>query len=75
LAIKDLVELVAKLTGFEGDVRWQTGRPDGQPRRRLETSWASELFGFTARTSLEQGLAKTIEWYESLPANAAAFQT
>jgi len=75
VAIKDLVELIAKLTGFEGDVRWQTGRPDGQPRRRLETSRASELFGFTARTSLEQGLAKTIEWYESLPANAAAFQT
>ncbi len=54
VAIKDLVELIAKLTGFEGDVRWQTGRPDGQPRRRLETSRASELFGFTALTSLEQ---------------------
>lgn len=71
--IKDLVELIAKLTGFEGEIRWQPERPDGQPRRRLETSRASELFGFSARTSLEQGLAKTIEWYESLPANAAAF--
>ena len=71
--IKDLVELIAKLTGFEGDIRWQPERPDGQPRRQLETSRASELFGFRALTSLEQGLAKTIEWYESLPANAAAF--
>lgn len=70
--IRDLVELIAKLTGFEGDIRWQPERPDGQPRRRLETSRASELFGFRACTSLEQGLAKTIEWYESLPANAAA---
>lgn len=73
VTIKDLVELIAKLTGFEGDIRWQPERPDGQPRRQLETSRASELFGFRARTSLEQGLAKTIEWYESLPANAAAF--
>ena len=72
VTIKDLVELIAKLTGFEGDIRWQTERPDGQPRRRLETSRASELFGFRARTSLEQGLAKTIEWYESLPASAGA---
>ena len=73
VTIKELVELIAKLTGFEGDIRWQTERPDGQPRRRLETSRASELFGFTAHTCLERGLAKTIEWYESLPANAAAF--
>ena len=62
--IRDLVELIVKLTRFEGEIRWQPSRPDGQPRRRLDVSRAQEKFGFTARTSLEDGLRRTIDWYE-----------
>ena len=64
VVIKDLVELIAKLTRFEGEIRWQPGKPDGQPRRQLDTSRALECFGFKAATSLEDGLSKTIEWFE-----------
>jgi GDP-L-fucose synthase len=63
--IKDLVELIARLTGFEGEIRWQSEKPDGQPRRQLDTSRAFERFGFQAQTSLEQGLRQTIDWYET----------
>jgi GDP-L-fucose synthase len=63
--IKDLVETIARLTAFEGEIRWQPDRPDGQPRRQLDTTRAFEKFGFRARTSLEDGLRKTIEWYEA----------
>jgi GDP-L-fucose synthase len=70
--IKDLVELIAKLTGFSGEIRWQSDKPDGQPRRQLDTSRAFERFGFRARISLEEGLAKTIEWYEKSIAASAA---
>jgi len=66
VVIKDLVELIAKLTGFEGEIRWQADKPDGQPRRQLDTSRARERFGFQAQTSLEDGLRKTIEWYETV---------
>ena len=62
--IRDLVELIAKLTGFRGEIRWQASRPDGQPRRRLDVTRAFEKFGFRARTSLEDGLRRTIDWYE-----------
>ena len=62
--IKDLVEIIAHLTGFEGEVRWQAGKPDGQPRRQLDTTRAYEKFGFRAQASLEDGLRKTIDWYE-----------
>ena len=65
VVIKDLVEMIARLTGFEGKIRWQSDKPDGQPRRQLDTRRAFEKFGFRARTSLEDGLSKTIEWYES----------
>ena len=65
VVIKDLVELIAKLTRFEGEIRWQSDRPDGQPRRQLDTSRALERFGFSAQTPLEAGLKKTIEWYET----------
>jgi GDP-L-fucose synthase len=64
VVIKDLVELIARLAQFEGEIRWQSDKPDGQPRRQLDTSRASERFGFKAVTSLEDGLRKTIEWYE-----------
>ncbi len=64
IAIRDLVELIAKLTGYEGRVRWDTSKPDGQPRRKLDTSRAAKLFEFEAATTLEEGLAKTITWWE-----------
>ncbi|MBU4444718.1 GDP-L-fucose synthase [bacterium] len=61
--IKDLVNLIVKLTGFKGKVIWDTSKPDGQPRRMLDTSKAKNEFGFKSRTSFEVGLKKTIEWY------------
>jgi len=63
ISIKDLMELVARLSGFEGRIVWDTGQPNVQPRRRLDTTRAESYFGFKARTSLEQGLQKTIDWY------------
>jgi len=65
VVIKDLVEIIARLTGFEGEIRWQSDKPDGQPRRQLDTRRAFERFGFQAQTSLEQGLRQTIDWYET----------
>ena len=64
ITIRDLVELIVRLTGYAGELRWDTSKPDGQPRRALDTSRARELFGFEARTSFEDGLRRTIEWYE-----------
>jgi GDP-L-fucose synthase len=61
--IKDLIELIAKLTGFKGKIIWDTSKPDGQPRRMLDVSRAEKEFGFIAKTSFEEGLKKTIEWY------------
>ena len=73
ISIKDLMELVARLSGFEGRIVWDTGQPNGQPRRRLDTTRAESYFGFKARTSLEQGLQKTIAWYkENRPETAGA---
>jgi GDP-L-fucose synthase len=63
ISIKDLAELIAKLTGFEGELRWDPSKPDGQPRRCLDTSRAQREFGFVAQTPLEEGLEETIEWY------------
>ncbi len=65
VVIKDLVEMIARLAGFEGEIRCQTDKPDGQPRRQLDTTRAWEQFGFRAQTSLEEGLRKTIDWYET----------
>jgi len=62
--IKVLVELIVELTGFQGEVRWDASKPDGQPRRALDTSRARERFGFVARTSFEDGLRKTLDWYD-----------
>ena len=64
ITIRDLVELIARLTQFHGEIRWETTRPDGQPRRRLETSRAEQEFGFRASTPFEDGLRRTIAWYE-----------
>ena len=63
ISIKDLVHLIARLAGFEGEIVWDTSRPDGQPRRALDTSKARQLFGFQARVPFEEGLRRTIEWY------------
>jgi len=65
IKIRDLAELIGRLTGFEGEIAWDATRPDGQPRRRLDTSRARQLFGFRAQTPLEAGLRKTLEWYRS----------
>ncbi|MBR5624078.1 GDP-L-fucose synthase [bacterium] len=64
ISIKDLVELIAKLTGFTGKIVWDSSKPDGQPRRCLDTSRAKEYFGFQAHTNFEEGLKKTIDWYK-----------
>lgn len=61
--IRDLVELIARLTGFVGEIVWDTSKPDGQPRRCLDTGRAKALFGFEARTDLADGLKETIDWY------------
>lgn len=64
ITIRDLAQLIAHLTRFEGEFRWDTSKPDGQPRRALDTSRARERFGFVATTGFEDGLRRTIEWYE-----------
>ena len=64
ISIKDLLQLIAKLTYFEGEIVWDTTKPDGQPRRSLDTSLAKEKFGFVAKSSFEVGLQNTIEWYK-----------
>ena len=63
ISIKELVKLIVKLTNFKGNIVWDTSKPDGQPRRRLDTTKAEKEFGFKAKTSLEEGLMQTIEWY------------
>jgi GDP-L-fucose synthase len=65
IAIHDLVGLVAELTGFAGQIVWDTSKPNGQPRRRLDISKAEKLFGFRARTGLREGLERTIAWYRT----------
>ena len=64
ISIKKLVEKIVHLTGFPGEIRWDTSKPDGQPRRRLDVTRAKKEFGFVAKTSLETGLRKTILWYK-----------
>lgn len=64
IKMRDLAELICELTEFEGKIIWDTARPNGQPRRMLDTTRARERFGFTATTSFKDGLKKTIAWYE-----------
>jgi GDP-L-fucose synthase len=63
ISIKDLAELIKRETGYEGELVWDSSKPDGQPRRCLDTSRAKEYFDFVARTDFEEGVRKTIEWY------------
>lgn len=63
ISIKDLVELIAELTGFKGRLVWDTSKPNGQPRRKLDTQRAKDWFGFEASTPFREGLSQTITWY------------
>ncbi|MAC19920.1 MAG: GDP-fucose synthetase [Phycisphaerae bacterium] len=63
ITIRELVELIARLTGFEGEIRWDATKPDGQPRRCLDTSRAAELFDWRAQVGFEDGLRQTIDWF------------
>jgi len=64
ISIKELVELIVKFTGFEGEIVWDSTKPDGQPRRCLDVSKAKKEFGFMAKIGFEDGLRKTVEWYK-----------
>jgi GDP-L-fucose synthase len=63
IAIRDLAERITELVGVEARIVWDASKPDGQPRRRLDISRAERLFGFRARTSFDEGLRRTVEWY------------
>ncbi len=67
ISIKELVSLLVELMNFQGQIAWDTTKPDGQPRRMLDTSRASAEFGFSAKTTFAEGLRKTIDWYVSQP--------
>jgi GDP-L-fucose synthase len=65
ITIRELATLIARLTGFDGELQWDATKPDGQPRRSLDVSRATKEFGFSAETSFEDGLRATIGWYEA----------
>ncbi len=65
ISIRDLVELIARLVGYQGEVRWDADQPDGQPRRMLDTTRARQEFGFAAQVGFEEGLRRTVEWYKA----------
>jgi GDP-L-fucose synthase len=65
ITIRELAALLCQLTGFEGELIWDRKHPDGQPRRRLDVTRAEREFGFRAKTSLADGLRRTIEWYQN----------
>ena len=66
ITIKELVEKITKLTDFTGEIRWDSSKPDGQPRRMLDVSKAKQCFGFEAKTSFDEGLKATIDWYKAI---------
>ncbi len=70
ISIRDLAHTVADVTGYGGEITWDVSRPNGQPRRRLDTTRAHELFGFAATTTLESGLRRTCDWYQQERATA-----
>ncbi len=72
IQIRELAELIARLTGFRGELCWDTGKPDGQPRRCLDTGRARELLDWQAQVDLEEGLRRTVQWYRSSRTTAAA---
>ncbi len=72
ITIRDLISTIARLCGFTGTIRWDVSKPDGQPRRMLDTSRAKALFGFGATTDFEDGLRRTIDWYAAAHAGLAS---
>jgi len=64
ISIHDLILLIAELTGFQGKIRWDSTQPNGQPRRKLDTTSTENAFGFRSRVNFLEGLKRTIEWYE-----------
>jgi len=72
IAIEDLARLVAEHTGFSGEITWDTSKPNGQPRRRLDTTRAEERFGFRAQVLLAEGIERTVAWYRAAHASAGA---
>jgi GDP-L-fucose synthase len=66
ISIKDLTEMIKKISGYKGKIVWDKSKPDGQPRRRLDVSQAKKQFGFIAKTPFEEGLKTTIKWYQDL---------
>lgn len=75
ITIADLVDLIARLTGFEGEIRWDASKPDGQPRRCLDTTRAAERLGWKAHTRFEDGLLRTIEWWRTHAGTAGFVDT
>jgi GDP-L-fucose synthase len=75
ISIKDLLETVASLIGFTGEIVWDVSKPNGQPRRKLDVSRAKELFGFEAQTAFAEGLRQTIEWYDQIRNDSSARNT
>jgi GDP-L-fucose synthase len=72
ISIKDLAELIARLSGYAGQIVWDTSKPNGQPRRCLDTSRAEAYFGFRAQTEFEEGLLRAIDWYRQTRPGVAA---
>ena len=66
ISIRDLVDLIVELTGYKGEILWDSSKPDGQPRRMLDTTRAIEAFGFKAQTDFREGLRKTVSWYKRI---------
>ncbi|MFM7737679.1 MAG: GDP-mannose 4,6-dehydratase, partial [Alphaproteobacteria bacterium] len=71
ISIRDLTETVARACGFRGRIAWDTSRPNGQPRRKLDTSRALERFGWKATTPFAEGLRRTVAWYREQRARAS----
>ena len=65
ISIKDLAELIAEAVGYTGDIVWDTIKPNGQPRRKLDVSRAKERFGFEAQVPFDEGIRRTVEWWEA----------
>jgi dTDP-glucose 4,6-dehydratase/GDP-L-fucose synthase len=64
ISIQDLVEMIVEETGFEGTIKWDTSKPDGQPRRKLDTSRAKARFGWEATMEIRKGIRETVKWYK-----------
>ena len=72
ISIRELAELIADVTGFEGSIAWDTTKPNGQLRRSVDGTRARELFGFEARTPLREGIERTVAWYRSAVAGVGS---